>query len=921
MTAIPSQVADLIERFERNLDTYRNPSYNETQLRREFIDPMFEALGWDVANRAGHAEAYKDVIHEDAIRVGSATKAPDYCFRIGGVRKFFLEAKKPAVNINADPTAAYQLRRYGWSSKLPVSILTDFEEFAVYDCRIRPNSTDKAAVARIQYFSFRDYAEQWDKIAGVFSKDAILQGSFDRFVEGTRSKRGTSEVDASFLAEIERWREILARNLALRNPALTARELNIAVQRTIDRIIFLRLCEDRGVESYGQLQALCGGPRIYSRLMEKFTLADQRYNSGLFHFEAERGREAPDTLTPSLEIDDNILHDILAGLYYPQSPYEFSVLPAEILGNIYEQFLGKVIRLTAGHRAKIEDKPEVKKAGGVYYTPAYIVDYIVKHTVGELCDNKTPRQVDKFCILDPACGSGSFLLGAFTFLLDYHRDWYVDHQRARHIKAKKLYQGRGGRWLLTSSEKKRILLNNIYGVDIDSQAVEVTKLSLLLKVLENESQETIERQLRFLRERALPDLSANIKCGNSLIAPDFYESQQLDMFDEEEQYQINAFDWQAEFPEVHSRKNPGFDAVIGNPPYVFGEYHDALSKDYFKAKYALAKDQYDTYWLFVEQGLRLTRQHGGFSLIVPDALLARDICADVRSLLLRNGLNRVYHCGLVFEAAVSAVVFVCSNGGRHVRIVSETRDGTEAIVEHACDRRRFKAAGNTCLLVHASDAEARLLDRVKQRCTTLGAVASISRGEEIGKKSVLSEGPIPIIVGQDISRYQIATPSRFIAKQAKNAILYEHPKVVIVKTGRTCIAALDEDGVVTMQSVYNVHPCGEEMNVALLLAFLNSKFVRFFVHKTFTAYKLLFPQLNQTTVKGIPVPRCSHRGLLAQRVGTMLDLHKRLAKARTPQEKTVIKRRIATTDRRIDELVYELYGLTDDEIAIVEAAT
>ena len=148
MPSKPPQILfDLIDRFERNIESYRSPAYNEAQVRQEFINPFFEALGWDVANKEGSAEAYKDVIHEDAIKVG----APDYCFRIGGARKFFLEAKKPAVNIKEDPDPAYQLRRYAWSAKLPLSILTDFEEFAVYDCRARPSPSDKASAGRIHY--------------------------------------------------------------------------------------------------------------------------------------------------------------------------------------------------------------------------------------------------------------------------------------------------------------------------------------------------------------------------------------------------------------------------------------------------------------------------------------------------------------------------------------------------------------------------------------------------------------------------------------------------------------------------------------------------------------------------------------------------------------------------------------------------
>ncbi len=420
-------------------------------MRREFIDPFFEALGWDVTNKSGYAEAYKDVIHEDAIKMGGATKAPDYCFRVGGARKFFLEAKKPAVNIKDDVDPAYQLRRYAWSAKLPLSILTDFAEFAVYDCRLAPKPADKSSVGRVLYLTYKDYADRWDEIEGVFSREAVLRGSFDKFAESKKGKRGTSQVDAEFLNEIESWRDALAKNLALRNPKLSVRDLNFAVQRTINRIVFLRMCEDRGIENYGQLLALLNGENTYKRLQYLYGIADDRYNSGIFHFKPEKDRaETPDELTLKLKIDDKVLKDIIRRLYYPESPYEFSVLGSDILGNVYEQFLGKVIRLTAGHHAVVEEKPEVKKAGGVYYTPAYIVEYIVKNTVGKLCEGKSPRQIEKLRILDPACGSGSFLIGAYAYLLNYHRDWYVNDGQQKHTK--EIYQGSGGQWLLTTQE-------------------------------------------------------------------------------------------------------------------------------------------------------------------------------------------------------------------------------------------------------------------------------------------------------------------------------------------------------------------------------------------------------------------------------------------------------------------------------------
>lgn len=369
MTA-PSRVLELVERFDRDKPAYKSALYNETQTRQEFIDPLFEALGWDIGNRGGAAAAFREVVLEYSMKIGDKTKAPDYLFQLGGTPKFFVEAKKPSVNLKDDTSPAFQVRRYAWSATLPLSVLTDFEEFVVYDCRVEPNKTDKPSVARMLYIPYSEYGTKWDAIAELFSREAVLAGSLEKFAQEQKAPKGAAGVDVAFLREIEGWRELLAKNIAIWNSELTQRELNYAVQMTLDRIIFLRICEDRGIEPYGKLQRLLKGGQVYKQLVEQFRDADDRYNSGLFHFAKEKGREEPDNVTPGLYIDDEPLKKIVSGLYYPDSPYEFSVLPVEILGNVYEQFLGKVIHLNAKHEALVEEKPEVRKAGGVYYTPS-----------------------------------------------------------------------------------------------------------------------------------------------------------------------------------------------------------------------------------------------------------------------------------------------------------------------------------------------------------------------------------------------------------------------------------------------------------------------------------------------------------------------------------------------------------------------
>src|SRR5665213_1236253 len=632
MDCAPDAIKRLVERFDHQIEQVRSPDYNEAQLRIDFINPMFRALGWDVDNTQGFAEQYREVVYEDRLKVGGATKAPDYSFRIGGMRKFFLEAKKPLVNIKENWEPAYQLRRYGWSAKLALSLLTDFEELAVYDCRIQPKQFDKASTARREYITYREYESRWDFISGTFSKDAILRGDFDRYCGATRGK-GAQEFDQAFLQEIEEWRLKLATVLATRNESLDERSLNFAVQRIIDRIIFLRICEDRGLERVGRLQALLNAEEVYPRLTHLFRDADDRYNSGLFHFKPESGREElPDELTPGLQVDDAAIKGIIRRLYYPESPYEFSVVSADILGSVYERFLGKVITLTAGHRARIEEKPEVRKAGGVYYTPTYIVDYIVQQTVGVLLEGKTPKEAAKLTVLDPACGSGSFLLGAYQLLLDWHLKWHIAAGAEKGCKGRKavLRPGQKGGWHLTINERKRILLDNIHGVDIDYQAVEVTKLSLLLKVLEGETAESLGGLWALAHERALPDLGRNIFCGNSLIGTDIMATAGWADLDQAAQDKINAFDFERGFERA--RKAGGFSAVIGNPPYVRMESFTPI-KSYLSQWYDCHEERADLYAYFIERGLRLVAKTGRIGQIVSNKFIRAKYGRPLRGVL------------------------------------------------------------------------------------------------------------------------------------------------------------------------------------------------------------------------------------------------------------------------------------------------
>jgi len=949
----PKEVLRLVEQFERNLDSYKSGRYNEAQLRKEFLDPFFKALGWDMDNAAGLAEAYKDVVHEDAIRIGGAVKAPDYCFRIGGTRKFFLEAKKPSVAVGQETSAAYQLRRYAWSAKLPLSILSDFEEFVVYDCRIKPNRPDTAATARVFICGFRDFPEKWDWIASIFSKDAVLKGSFDKYAETNKAKQGTAGVDDDFLATIEHWRSELARNLALRNSGLSQRELNFAVQRIIDRIIFLRICEDRGIELYGRLLALTNGPNIYGRLCEVFEDADAKYNSGLFHFKSEKERhEAPDGITLALRVDDKLLQGLIKGLYYPESPYEFTVIPSDILGQVYEQFLGKVIRLTEGHHAVVEDKPEVKKAGGVYYTPTYIVDYIVKQTVGKLVEEKTPKQIAKLRILDPACGSGSFLINAYQYLLDWHRDWYIAHDPGKWAKSRDpvLVQTTTG-WKLTISERKRILLDNIYGVDIDPQAVEVTKLSLLMKVLEGENEQTIQPFLRLFHQRALPDLGNNINCGNSLIGSDIYRQDKRYLISNDDRLKINAFDWDREFPDV--MKAGGFDVVIGNPPY--GVTIDNLELEYLIGHSMSSQKAVDSYGLFIERAIRLAPADGLISMIVPTGWYSGNKFSGLRRYVSTTTdpigfINLPYD---IFSAWVDTTVFLLK---KRVRAAKWPRnDGLTLFIKVFPKRHKIRSGeefdkdlkyvsirdwfetGGDEYLTYADSKSAKLLNKIQSLGTPLGQIADVQRGVTPFNLTTNPENKYSrVAFNGTVRRYRMEESEvRYIRydksiKEPKPERYFRGPRLLLrelISRQFRLQAVKTTDDFITNKSMQSILQVPEGPDLDYLLGILNSKLMSwYFLNKSNVGQRDDFPKIVLKETRSLPIrllkqSENSDRNVyseimdLAEEIQT---LYRQIDKSRTPQEKEVCLRQIDVIDARIDNRVCLLYGLSTEEINIIE---
>lgn len=929
-----NEIAELVERFTEQYDSYKKSDYNETLTRRDFIDPFFKALGWDIDNKNGYAEAYREVIHEDKIKIGKATKAPDYSFRlVGGKRLFFVEAKKPSVVVKDDILPAYQVRRYGWSAKLSVSIITDFEEFAIYDCTKKPIPTDKASVARVKYLTFKDYLNEFDFLWDTFSKERVLKGSFDKFVQGNLNKKGTATVDKEFLQSLDSWRTYLATSISWNNKELDEEEINFVVQQTIDRIIFLRIAEDRSVEPYGNLQQAIKQGNFYQNLFQQFQQADDKYNSGLFDFKKDK-------ISKTLTIDNKVLKTIVNELYFPESPYEFSVLSVEILGSAYEQFLGKVIRIDKAHRAHIEEKPEVRKAGGVYYTPQYVVDYIVENTVGKLTENKTPKEISKLKIVDPACGSGSFLIGAYQYLLDWHKNYYTDNGKISKGSKDNPLTPDGN---LTTAEKKRILLNNIFGVDIDVNAVEVTKLSLLLKCMEGETQASIASQLRLFNDRVLPTLDNNIKSGNSLVDTDFYDNQ-LDFGEEKK---IKPFNWEKGFPEVFKEK--GFDCVIGNPPYGAALRKEELN--YIIKKYAEANKFPDSYCAFMIKAKRLLKQKGLFGFIVPNTFCDLESCYEFRYWFL-NELTPIlfYQTGWAFkDAVVDTVVFIAINekskGNNQMNITIGDSSYERELNEFLSNKlNKIDYRNNT--------ASTSFLNKFKTY-KPLSEFILIKAGVKLYEKGkgnppqsekTVKEKPFtkktsndipenwrPLYRGLDVKRYSKLVANEFVnygswIAAPRNEELFLGIKILMRRTDDKLRSTIDTSNGICVNSCH-VIKFKEENDLPFshyyLLGLLNSKlFQKIFELQNPQMVGKVFSEVKVIYVERLPIKEVSKNNKqhdeIEKFVIQLLQLNQQKAETKLDSKLSQIQGKIDYCEERINQIVYQLYELTEEEIKIVE---
>ena len=950
-------VQKLVEKFDKGIDHYMSATYSEAEARQDFIDKFFIALGWDVTHKFQHNPYQQEVKIERSQKQQneSARKRADYAFFLAPNFKdvhFFVEAKKPSVLLNNVPAHYFQTIKYGWNAGCPISVLTDFEEFVIIDCRSKPK-LEYALNGKHKSFRYTDYANK-DKFAEIyflFSKEAIANKSIDEYAKQLPKasgrvtqkqlfKGGYQAIDDSFLEYIDGIRETIAKAFKKADEHLDSEQLTEATQRTIDRLVFIRFLEDKFIEPINHINEWAASANPWKAFIADCKTLNAKYNGVVFK---------PLFIDKDnfLGADEKLFGDICNELSSDNSPYDFNYIPIHILGSIYERFLGKVVVATA-KRVTIEEKPEVRKAGGVFYTPKYIVDYIVANTVGKLIEGKTPTKIAEMTFADIACGSGSFLIGVYDYLLQYHKDYYIKYPSVAKTDG---CEEIDGVMTLSIKQKQNILLNNIYGVDIDHQAVEVTQLSLFLKMLEDETLSSTMAQAKqtSMYTKVLPDLTKNIVCGNSLIGTDILEGQ---LFDMAEERKLNPMDYETTFPKVF--RNGGFDAIVGNPPYMKVTDKDSLS--YFQKKFKYQNYQLDLYLLFLERYNDLLKNKAVFGVIIPNTWLQSLTYKNIRTYLVTSFLweKILFSKKYIFDAIVDTHVLIfkkdkSTNNDVEIEIVENeiitnyqnlkqkdfSKDGgiINILANENQNLLEKKIIENSCLVKDISKVYSGITVYEKGKGIPIQTPELIKSNPYVidTKQTKLESKWKPLMRGSLMNKYVNLWDDNYWVVYGKNlgaprnaAIFEAKEKVIVRQTGDRIIATIINENIICRKNLHIL--ISEVYNHKFILGVLNSKITDFYYHQMNPEVGEALAEVKKMHVEQLPIPNLdltkkedkTHHDQLVSFVEQMLEAKQKLQTLTLERDIDYYEKKCTTLDRQIDNLVYKLYDLTEEEIAIVE---
>ena len=941
---IPKKLNQLIEKFEK----VDSKSLKKSKLISDFIEPFFQLLGWNIKSLKNNPLIEPEVKQLTKIN----ETFPEFLFKTSNYNQFYLKIAN-LNNISIEKSELFKtLHRTCWTSNTSIGIVTDFQSIYIYNLHSKPRSKSKLIFSCV----YKEYIMNWDNISNLISKEKVKQGSLKKYHHETLNC-----VPYYFANELLSWHLSIVNNISSKFTELSKFDLEITSARIINRIILLRYCENLGLEPLNQLIALIESNHVYKSLLNIFDKANEKYNSGLFYFQRESGRSAGslDSISFKIDLDDNILISILSKLYSEDEPINFSILFIDTIAAAYNIYINHLINKSFGNTISsdyIKNHSIIEKNT--------LVDLTVKNTHADFLEGKKPGKrssVYTTKILDLSCGSGLFLLKSFEYLLNWHLqenvDLYVKNESPKDILP--INKLEDGHWQLSWEEKKRILKNNIFGVDINRLAIESTELILLLKLLEDISPESIQNQLKLFWQHALPDLNENLKCGNSLIESDIYKLQQFVETSEQQKSTINAFDWQKEFHSFHPIEN--FDIIIGNPPSDFTEFLVQKTKPYFKQRYEFFKDFRHSYLLFYEKSLKLLKKNGLLGFTVPESWLSN---SESFSILEKHWIKNVYK--------IISGVKVSDNSDKLITIIKKQLPGeTNAYIIKNLNfgkplkTHHFKFVNYLSINYFFGYFDKYLDSDLNKKieinskplsnfARSLSGYNAYEKGKGISpdggqqtKETIklkpyhsdkkLNEQWKTEIVGRDITRYclkfsgmrwikygpWLAAPRDPESFVGKRILLHER---ISISDGRI-ESTICSNEVFHGRDIIAIKPIVDFPNIFYLLGIINSKLFNWYYLVNFSTKsdeafpKLLVANLNSSPIREINENNTRDKSLyqeLTSLVKRILDLNQKVLEDPTEREKLTIDKLIFNIEKQIDEVVFNLYNLSKSEIEIIE---
>lgn len=888
-----AEILKLVEKFKNDNQAF---AANEEAIKQAYILPLFKILGWDSENLS---EVYPEANIKGHGRA-------DYIFSINGRTKFYLEAKPARVDLE-DPKYARQAINYSWNKGITWSVLTDFQGLKVFNTeRIEKDITGMKTLD----FDFENYVNDFE-LLWLLSKESFEKDLINQYAEkhGKKDKKIKLDITSKLFEDLREIRKDLTEKFSRWNSNLDKNILDEGVQKIIDRLIFIRVLEDKKIEDpilipiLNEYQNSTTKQSLWEYISVKFKTLDVYYNSNIF---------SEHTVDKWKEYDDAI-KDAIKKLYGKEGyyNYDFSVIPADVLGTVYESYLGyKLSTVDSKNKKLFNNETEIeiskdakkRKEQGIYYTPGYIVDYIAKNTLKPVLDKcNTIGDLKKIKVLDPACGSGSFLVKALELICKRYEE--LDH-------------------VVDEPTKLTILMENIYGVDLDPQAVELTRLNLLINAID--------------RRMKLPKLE-HIKNGNSLISG---TDEELKKYFSTNYREEKAFNWEEEFKEVF--KQGGFDVIIGNPPYITtkdGKISE-FEKRFYTQNFECAYDKLDLYVLFIEKSVKIIKEHGFISFITPWNFLANFYSFKIRKFILDNTkiklLNKLPP-NTFGEAIVDNIIFILEKDNNN--------KDNQVILDDLFDKKNQKTIKQSTYLnnekyvfnISSNDVADKILNKMKLQSKRLGDISLNYIGIMTGdQKEMISNSPIfknskPVLSGKDIAKWTYVNRGNFvnfdkskIHSNDNEKVYLSKKKILLRKTGKDLIACMDTSQFYTIQSLYNIIVKDKEYTEEYLLALLNSKLLTYIYNKFYITNPEVFPYIKRRHLDELPIKISSdnQQKILIKLSEKMLELHNELKEIHENSDKWEnIKSEIEKTDKKIDQEIYELYGLNKEEVGVVENST